>query len=113
MTFVSGVFFIFLAVVLPVYYLLPHRGQNLFLLLASCVFYGWWDWRFLGLLLATSALDFIYGALLDRERHPDLSSRARRAILAMSVIGNLSVLGFFKYFDFFIESFSRLVSHAG
>jgi len=109
MLFNSWVFVGFLAIVLPLYYLLPLRGQNILLLGASYVFYGAWDWRFLGLLALSTLMDFSIGIAIDRSPTP----RRRRALLVMSVIVNLSILGFFKYWNFFVESAAALLSSAG
>ncbi|MCX7819961.1 MAG: MBOAT family protein [Kiritimatiellae bacterium] len=76
------------------------RLRNAILLGASYVFYGWWDWRFLSLIAVGSALDYGVGLGLERWR----SAGARRALLAVSLMGNLGVLGVFKYADFFLSS---------
>ncbi len=113
MNFATAEFGVFFAVVLAVYFLLDHRRQNWFLLLASYVFYGWWDWRFLGLLFFSSALDYACALGVDRGLHPDRPEKLRRLILAASVAGNLAVLGFFKYYDFFAESLAALAGAGG
>ena len=104
MSFTSQAFLVLLAVVLGLYFVLGHRRQNRLLLLASLVFYGWWDWRFLFLLVGATAIDWAVALGLDRRRHPDRPQRTRRALLAVSVVSNLATLGFFKYAGFFIES---------
>lgn len=112
MLFNSQAFLFFLPVVFLAYWSMdraPLRFQNLFLLTASYVFYGRWDWRFLGLLFATSLVDFLLGLALDRAQ----SRRARRLLLGISLLVNLGSLGFFKYFDFFIDSFAALLASAG
>jgi len=93
-------FVVFLAVVLALYHLLPHRGQNLMLLGASYLFYGWWDWRFCSLLALSTAVDFLCarGIEASSDRKP------RLRLLRVSIVTNLGILGFFKYFDFFTES---------
>jgi len=98
--FNSWTFAAFLLVVLPVYYALPRRGQNLFLLAASYVFYGWWDWRFLSLLWISTVVDYAVALALDATD----DARKRRLLILMSLIVNLGMLGFFKYFNFFVES---------
>jgi D-alanyl-lipoteichoic acid acyltransferase DltB (MBOAT superfamily) len=70
------------------------------LVIASYVFYGAWDWRFLSLLLASTTVDFFVGRYLGREPDP----RRRRAALVASLVFNLGMLGFFKYFNFFAAS---------
>lgn len=91
---------VFLAVVLAAYYALSFRRQNLLLLVAGYVFYGWWDWRFLFLLVFTSGLDFYVGRWLGRETR----DQVRKRVLLVSLGVNLAVLAFFKYFNFFIDS---------
>ncbi|GIW96574.1 MAG: O-acyltransferase [Pirellulaceae bacterium] len=108
MTFDSVAFAIFLPLVLLVYYRLGHRAQNVFLLLASYVFYGWWDWRFLGLLWLSTVVDFGCGIALE-----NCSGKKRPLWLLLSVCTNLSILGFFKYFNFFADSLQRACSLFG
>lgn len=85
------------------------RSQNLFLIAASYVFYGYWDWRFLGLIVASSAVDYIIGLKL----HNTTARPYRLRLLLVSIIFNLGVLGFFKYFDFFVTSFAALLESMG
>ncbi|MEA1927530.1 MAG: MBOAT family O-acyltransferase [Candidatus Auribacterota bacterium] len=113
MNFATIEFGVFFAAVLVVYYIINHRRQNRFLLLASYVFYGWWDWRFCGLLLLSSLVDYLCALRVDRTRRPDLSPARRKLILTVSVVTNLAILGFFKYFDFFAESLARLALAGG
>jgi D-alanyl-lipoteichoic acid acyltransferase DltB (MBOAT superfamily) len=79
------------------------------LLLASYVFYAAWDWRFLGLILFSSLVDFVVGGQLGRSSDP----APRRLLLLTSLVINLGVLGFFKYFGFFIDSFQGLLARFG
>lgn len=109
MTFVSLVFLAFMLVLYPLYLLLPHRGQNRLLLVGSLVFYGWWDWRFLALIGFTTTLDWWVGQSLAATDDP----RRRRALLLLSVIANLGVLGFFKYFNFFAASLQAALAPFG
>jgi alginate O-acetyltransferase complex protein AlgI len=115
MVFNSIHFFVFFAVVWTGCLLLRTRvgPRNLLLLAASYYFYGWWDWRFLGLLLASTAIDYICGRALG-EMTP-LTPRGRRArwLLTTSVIVNLGLLGFFKYYGFFVDSAASLLEHLG
>ncbi len=76
------------------------RGRNLLLVCASYYFYGCWDWRFLFLLLISTIVDYACGLLLDTAQ----TSRSRRLILTVSLLTNLGILGFFKYYNFFIDS---------
>ena len=109
MIFNSLVFLVFLAVVLGLYYRLGHRAQNHLLVLASYVFYGWWDWRFLGLLLFTTFFDYWCALRLERET----DAGKKKSFLAMSMAMNLTVLGFFKYFNFFADSLEKLFAVLG
>lgn len=108
MTLNSLAFALFFAVVLALYYGLPARRQNWVLLLASYVFYAWWDWRFLGLLLVTTLVDFQVG-----RRMPAAENDARRRLLLISLVTNLSILGFFKYYNFFLDSTNQLFALLG
>lgn len=109
MTFATLTFFVFLAVVFPAYWLLRRRGQNVLLIGASYTFYGWWDYRFCSLLLASSLLDYAVGLGLRSARAPGW----RKLLLALSCTGNLGLLGVFKYHNFFIENLHVLLESAG
>lgn len=85
------------------------RVQNLFVLLASWLFYAWWDWRFLGLLLISTFGDYAIGLALGRQQDP----RSRRWLLGASLLLNLGLLGFFKYFDFFVTGMADLLVAIG
>jgi alginate O-acetyltransferase complex protein AlgI len=100
MVFNSLHFVWFFVVVYAVYRVLPHRAQNWLLLVASYYFYAAWDWRFLGLLVASTLVDFTCGRFLGRTEAPSV----RRGILVLSLGFNLTLLGFFKYFNFFADS---------
>jgi D-alanyl-lipoteichoic acid acyltransferase DltB (MBOAT superfamily) len=107
-TFDSLIYAIFLPLVLLVYHHLNHKWQNRFLLVASYVFYGWWDWRFLSLIFVSTVID--YFCAIQLETRP---SRRRAFWLWVSVVTNLSILGFFKYFNFFADSLAALAATAG
>lgn len=109
MFFDSPVFFVFLAIIVSSYWWLPHRRQNQMLLVASYVFYGWWDWRFLGLIFISTVVDFFCALAIDRLTDP----RKRKLLLAVSLLVNLTFLGFFKYFNFFIESLTPVLTSLG
>ncbi len=85
------------------------KGQNLLLLVGSYFFYGWWDWRFLFLIAFSSILDYFIGKNLESET----AERKRKIWLWLSVLVNLGLLGFFKYFNFFITSFSEAFTFFG
>lgn len=112
MTFNSLHFVAFFAVVLSGVALLRKRllARNTFLLLASWYFYGVWDWRFLALLLGTQAFDYTFARLI--ERYP-LGSGKRKWFVVGSCAVNLTVLGFFKYCNFFIDSAVSLAQSLG
>lgn len=100
-TFSTFTFFIFVAVVFAAYWSLPHRKwQNAFLVLVSYAFYGWWDWRFCGLIALSSAVDYAVARGLGRTE----GARARRTLLGLSIAANLGLLGTFKYYGFFAQS---------
>src|SRR5258706_1708435 len=110
MTFTTLSFLMFLALVFALYWTVRERkAQNLLLVLASYLLYGWWDWRFCGLMLVSSLLDYFVGLGLDRVE----AQGRRKLILAVGLAGNLAMLGFFKYFNFFAENFSALASTLG
>ncbi len=109
MIFNSLDFAIFFAVVYGLYLLLPHRGQNFLLLVASYTFYGFWDWRFLGLLLLSTVVDFVLAQMIEGEP----TQRRRRRLLTISMVVSLTILGFFKYFNFFTDSLAQLLQSFG
>ena len=83
------------------------RWQNLFIVVASYVFYGWWDWRFLALIALTSVASYASGVLIERHRGHD------KIISAANIVLNLLILAFFKYFNFFSESFATAMASLG
>ena len=105
--------FLFLPIVLIVYYLLPHKQQNTFLVLASCFFYASWDWRFLLPLLCTTGLDYWIAGKLEASHKAGGPEAERKRLVWISVVSNLSLLGFFKYCNFFIESTSAALTALG
>jgi len=111
MAFNSLTFAAFFVVTYAVYLLLQkhHKFQNRWLLAASCFFYGWWDWRFLFLMAFTIGVDYWIAHAIERtEAWPK-----RKILLSLSVACNLTVLGFFKYFNFFMDSLERLTQSFG
>lgn len=127
MVFSSHIFlFVFLPVVLGLYYLSPHRSRSLLLTLFSYLFYGWANPLFVILMLVSTAIDFIAGRAIARSDpsnfgRSDLlplaegeprNSRQKFALLA-SIISNLTLLGFFKYYNFGIANVSRLLEWLG
>ncbi|MEJ2543088.1 MAG: MBOAT family O-acyltransferase [Calditrichaceae bacterium] len=105
MQFNSIEFAIFLPTVFILYWFVFNynlKHQNAFLLLVSYIFYGWWDWRFLSLIIFSSSVDYLVGLGLGRT---NIKSK-RKLLVLTSICVNLGFLGFFKYFNFFAESFS-------
>lgn len=109
MIFNSVQFFIFFAIVFGLYLMLNHRWQNRMLLLASYVFYGAWDWRFLSLIWISTWVDYYIGSKIAGSAD---KARNKKYVL-VSVIVNLAFLGIFKYFNFFISSLIELTSAFG
>ena len=106
MLFNSIEFAIFLPVVFLLYWFVFNRNlkmQNLFIVVASCVFYGWWDWRFLVLLAFTSL--FSYASGLAIEKYRDIPRKAK-TVNILNIVINLLILGVFKYYNFFVTSFA-------
>jgi len=111
MLFNSLVFVAFFIIVYVAYLSLRHhhRAQNRLLLIASYIFYGYWDWRFLSLIAVSTIIDYFVGQNLRRTESPG----KRKKLLFISVFANLSLLGFFKYFNFFADSFAALLGMFG
>ncbi len=109
MLFDSPVFFAFLTLVVPIYWLLPHRQQNVMLLVASYFFYGWWDYRFLGLIAVSTVVDFWCARFIASSPDP----RKRKLLLILSLAVNLTFLGFFKYYNFFVGSLTPVLDALG
>ena len=106
MLFNSAIFLVFFAAVYILYWFVFKKHRLWVLLLSGCVFYGCWDWRFLILLFFTSGVDFFAAKKIHVEQDP----RKAKRWLVLSVIINLTVLGFFKYYNFFAASFVELLS---
>jgi len=114
MIFNSLEFAIFLPLVFLIYWFVLGRmrkAQNGFLVIASYVFYGWWDWRFLFLIFASSLVDYIVGLWLGRIKGE--ASGSKKVLLGLSLLVNLGLLGIFKYYNFFAESFADTMTFFG
>ncbi|MFV0305177.1 MAG: MBOAT family O-acyltransferase [Moheibacter sp.] len=112
MLFNSLSFAIFFPIVFIIYWLLgkkSYKWQNIFLMIASYYFYSCWDWRFLFLLIFSTALDYFSGIQIYQEKN----QTKRKIWLILSVGINLGFLGFFKYYNFFIDSFAQLLESVG
>jgi D-alanyl-lipoteichoic acid acyltransferase DltB (MBOAT superfamily) len=102
MLFNSIDFAIFVPVVFVLYWFVFNglKSQNILLIVASYVFYAWWDWRFLGLIILSTLVDYTIGLAIGKRR----DKKSKKLLLALSVVLNLGILGFFKYYNFFIEN---------
>ncbi len=112
MLFNSIDFAIFLPIVFILYWFVTQHNlklQNLVIVLASYVFYGWWDWKFLSLILFSTIVDYTIGLGLKTAITPI----SRKTLLATSILINLGFLGFFKYYNFFQENFVAAFSFFG
>jgi len=112
MLFNSVEFAVFFPIVFFLYWFVINKNpktQNLFLLFASYVFYGWWDWRFLILLILLSLTNYFIGIEIDKNE----SVKKRKIWFICALVINIGILGFFKYFNFFIDSFIDLISLTG
>ena len=111
MLFTTVDFAVFFTTVLALSWLVPAFGTRwkLLVLLSSYVFYAWWDWRFCGLLAASTALNQAAAEAIARSR----SAGTRRAVLGLAVAGGLATLGFFKYAGFFASSLANALGHLG
>jgi D-alanyl-lipoteichoic acid acyltransferase DltB (MBOAT superfamily) len=109
MLFDSPTYFVFLVPVVLIYWRLNRREQNIFLLFASYFFYGWWDWRFLALMICSTTADFLIAQKID----PEKADNSRKKWFIFSLVLNFSILGTFKYFNFFVDSFSAALGTMG
>ena len=78
--------------------------QNLFIVVVSYIFYGWWDWRFLILIAITTVLSFLSGLGIERAS----TQRGKKAVMIANIVVNLGILGVYKYYDFFAREFAQL-----
>jgi alginate O-acetyltransferase complex protein AlgI len=112
MFFNSLDFAIFLPIVFLLYWYVFNgkiKLQNALIVVASYLFYGWWDWRFLSLILFSTIVDYTIGLKLSNEEN----HLKRKALLWISILVNLGFLGFFKYYNFFIDNFITVFSFFG
>ncbi|MDP5230865.1 MAG: MBOAT family protein [Cellulophaga sp.] len=112
MLFNSLDFAIFLPTVFFLYWFVLNKNiekQNILILIASYFLYGWWDWRFLSLILFRTLVDYSIGIFLAKEER----IKQRKFLLYTSLIVNLGLLGFFKYYNFFIDNFIEAFSFFG
>ena len=112
MLFNSIDFAIFLPIVFILYWFVTEKNlklQNFLIVIASYLFYGWWDWRFLSLILFSTLVDYSVGLRLKDEENQN----KRKILLWISILVNLGFLGFFKYYNFFLENFTTAFSFFG
>ncbi len=112
MLFNSIDFAIFLPIVFLLYWFVTNKNiklQNSLIIVASYFFYGWWDWRFLSLIVISSFIDYSVGIGLAKTD----DKTKRKFLLLTSIIVNLGFLGFFKYFNFFAENFTKVFTFLG
>ena len=109
MLFNSTQFAVFFVIVFTLYLILNHRWQNCMLLVASCLFYGAWSWRFLLLMFVSITTDFFCAKYI----HALSDNKIRKKLLILNFVVNLGILGFFKYFSFFANNFQALLSVFG
>lgn len=112
MLFNSIDFAIFIPIVFILYWFVTNRNlkhQNLLIVIASYVFYGWWDWRFLSLIVFSTIIDYCVGLKLKNIENQS----GRKVLLWVSILVNLGFLGFFKYYNFFLDNFIAAFSFFG
>ena len=111
MLFNSIEFAIFLPSIFIIYWFVTKsiKQQNILILLSSYLFYGWWDWRFLSLIFFSTVIDFLIGKGIEKNEKP----LNRKYLLWISILINIGFLGFFKYYNFFIDNFMYAFSTLG
>jgi len=105
-------FAIFLPIIFILYWFVANNNlkiQNILIVVASYVFYGWWDWRFLSLIFFSTLVDYLIGISLSQQEKPT----KRKILLWTSIIVNIGFLGFFKYYNFFVDNFTSAFSFFG
>jgi len=112
MLFNSFEFLVFLPIVFLAYWFVfrERRWQNMLVVVASYMFYGWWDWRFLFLIALTSLCSYGSGLLLE---HFEGQQQKRRLVSVSNIVLNIGILGVFKYYNFFVENFDALLGALG
>lgn len=112
MLFNSLEFAIFFPIVFLLYWFVVNKNlalRNFFLLVSSYIFYGWWDWRFLVLIFISSSLDYFLGLKIYHSKNES----KRKLFIAVTLVTNLGILGYFKYANFFIDSFVEILTAIG
>ena len=112
MLFNSLDFAVFLPIVFVLYWFVFNKNlksQNFLVVVTSYVFYGWWDWRFLGLIAFSTLVDYVVGIQLGKSDN----IRIRKSLLVFSLLVNIGLLGFFKYYNFFLDNFIMAFTFMG
>ncbi len=112
MLFNSIDFAIFLPIIFVLYWFVTNKNlklQNTLIVLSSYIFYGWWDWRFLSLIIFSTIVDYLIGISLSKQENQN----KRKILLWTSILVNLGFLGFFKYYNFFLDNFITAFSFFG
>ena len=103
-------YFLFLPITFLLYWSIKNtKTQNILVLVSSYVFYGWWDWRFLFLIFISTVIDYFVAIKIEKTH----KKKSKKLYLLISIIFNLSILGFFKYYNFFVDSWIELLSKIG
>jgi alginate O-acetyltransferase complex protein AlgI len=108
-SFTTPAFLVLFGATCLLYFNLRRTWQNVVVLIAGLIFYGWWDWRFLFLIFATTATDYVCAIFIGKS----VSERRRKAFLTAALAVNLGTLGVFKYLDFFVQSAADLIRRLG
>lgn len=112
MLFNSAEYLIFFPAVFILYWFIfkkLYKIQNVLIVIVSYIFYGWWDWRFLGLIAFSTIVDYLVGLFLNYSKNPN----RRKILLWVSIFVNIGLLGVFKYFNFFVSNLENLFSSIG
>ena len=110
MLFNAPIYFVFLAVTLAVFCVVPARFRKPWILIVSYFFYGYWDWRFLSLLMISTVVDWAMALAIERQEN---EQKIRKRLILVSLAVNLGALGFFKYFNFFVDSMHTALASLG
>ena len=105
MLFNSIEFLLFILIVIPTYFILPHKKRWILLLIASYFFYGFWEIKYLGIIIGSTVIDYFIGLRI----HSSLTQKTKKIFLYLSLTSNLSVLFIFKYFNFFLHNTNEII----
>ena len=108
MLFNTPIFFLFFFIVICLFYSFKTEYRKCILLVSSYLFYSFWDFRFLILILISTQVDYFVGFKIYKSKN----KRIKKVYLITSIITNIGILGFFKYYNFFIDSFSILIGYS-